>query len=529
MNTNLKRTLSATGTLALAGLVASPLSAQTLDGAQLVQERCISCHTRQADGTLSRIGEQRKTPEGWMTTINRMQHQRGLRLSADERRAIIKYLADSQGLAPSETASKRYLLEQTPNITDDTPGQYAEMCARCHSGARFALQRRSETEWNRLVHFHMGQYPTLEFHALSRDRAWFELAVNDVVPQLARDFPLQTQAWTDWQQAEKHSPAGRWVVAGYLPGKGEYSAVLTLQAKGDDRFALLLTGQFADGSVLEGKGAAVLYTGYELRAGLTVNGQKMRQVLSLSENGQELSGRMFPKGATEMGGEISAARSQAAAVLAISPAYIREGETRTVTLTGSQLDDRRIRLDGGLKLEKVVSRNATQLVLKLSAMEGATPGMRTIQAGAAKTRIALYSTLARVGVVPANSIARIGGNGGKQPKVNAAYRAVGYALGADGKAGTEDDLALGYMPASWSLKPLTEAAAHDRDLDYAGTIDARGVFTPGDAGLNPQRKMSTNNVGHLAVVGTVKTAQQDMQGQASLLVTVQDFVKSALQ
>ena len=529
MNNTFKRTLAGGGMLALAGAISAPVSAQSLDGAQLVQERCTSCHTREAEGKLSRISEQRKTPEGWMTTLNRMQSQRGLRITADERRAIIKYLADAQGLAPAEAAPKRYLIEQTPNVTDDTPAKYAEMCARCHSGARFALQRRTESEWERLVHFHMGQYPTLEFHALSRDRAWFELAVNDVVPQLAKDFPLQTKAWNDWQKAEKHSPAGSWTVAGYLPGKGEFSATLKLADKGDDRFAVTLDGRLADGSALQGKGSAVIYTGYELRVSLTVDGQKMRQVLALSEDGSRLNGRMFPRGATEMGGELSAVKAGVTAVVAARPAYIRQGETRTITLVGNNLDDRRIQLPSGLKLEKVISRTSTELTLKLSASAAADAGMRTLRAGNAAVDIALYDKLGRVEILPNNSIARIGGNGGKQAKVNAAYRAVGYAPGQDGKAGTADDLKLGYMPASWSLKPLTEAAEHDRDLDYAGTINARGVFTPGNAGLNPERKMSTNNVGHLAVVGTVQTTGETEQGEASLLVTVQDFVQSKLQ
>ncbi len=527
MNNNLKRALSGGGVLALAGLMAAPLSASQT-GAQLLQERCTSCHTPTADGGLSRISEQRKTPEGWMTTLNRMQSQRGLRLSADERRAIIKHLADSQGLAPAETASKRYLLEQTPNVLDDTPAQYAEMCARCHSGARFALQRRSEGEWERLVHFHMGQFPTLEFHALSRDRAWFELAVSDVVPQLATDFPLKSTAWDQWQQADKPAPAGGWTVAGYLPGKGEFSATLTLNAKGDDHYGLTLSGQYADGSPLTGQGSAVVYTGYELRASLTVDGVKMRQVLALSADGSRMQGRMFPRGATEMGGELSAIKAGRSAILAISPAYIRQGESRTLTLTGNGLTGK-VRLASGLKLDQVVSRSATQLVLKVSAQSGAQPGLRRIRVGSSATQVALYDQLARVDVVPADSIARVGGNGGKQAKVKAAYRALGYAAGKDGKAGTDDDLALGYMPASWSLKPFDAVAEHDKDLDYAGTIDADGVFTPGDAGLNPERKMSTNNVGQLAVVATVKTATAEQQGQAHLLVTVQDYIKSLLQ
>jgi quinohemoprotein amine dehydrogenase len=88
---------------------------------------------------------------------------------------------------------------------------------------------------------------------------------------------------------------------------------------------------------------------------------------------------------------------------------------------------------------------------------------------------------------------------------------------------------LGYLPASWSLKAFDEVAEHDNDLKYAGSIDAKGVFTPGDAGLNAERKMSTNNVGNLAVVGTVNDGATAVSGEAHLLVTVQDFVRELIQ
>ena len=64
------------------------------------------------------------------------------------------------------------------------------MCARCHSGARFGLQRRSEEEWKLLVHFHVAQHPTLEFHSLSRDRPWFQLAMNEKLHPFDHQFPM---------------------------------------------------------------------------------------------------------------------------------------------------------------------------------------------------------------------------------------------------------------------------------------------------------------------------------------------------
>jgi hypothetical protein len=48
-----------------------------------------------------------------------------------------------------------------------------------------------------------------------------------------------------------------------------------------------------------------------------------------------------------------------------------------------------------------------------------------------------------------------------------------------------------------------------------------GVFTPGDAGPNPQRKMSTNNAGNLKVIAAVDDAGKSLTGEGHMIVTVQ--------
>src|SRR5579871_3870183 len=60
---------------------------------QLVIAKCSGCHARDAKGNLSRISWERATPEGWEEAIKRMGRLNGLRLTPDEGRAILKYLA----------------------------------------------------------------------------------------------------------------------------------------------------------------------------------------------------------------------------------------------------------------------------------------------------------------------------------------------------------------------------------------------------------------------------------------------------
>lgn len=536
INDNSIRRLIVAGTLALATLSSGLALGATSDGAAIIRERCLACHTEEAGAApaFSRISGQRKTPEGWHMTLNRMEHQRGLQIPLEEKRALIKYLADTQGLAPSEAAPFRYLLEQDNNRVENVDAAYTDMCMRCHSGARFALQRRSEAEWKLLVHFHMGQHPTLELHALSRDRPWMQLALDDIAPRLAKDFPLKNQAWSDWQQAPRVDMAGSWRVFGYVPGKGEFEARMSAVATAPDQFKLSITGNYMDGAALRGEGTATLYTGYEWRASVTIDGVKMRQVMAANDKGDAMNGRLILRDAREIGGALQAWREDGQSkVVAVSPSYLRTATSATLTILGSHFgDDDGVSLGDGVKVLKVVSRGADRIVVVAEARGEA--GMRDVKVGSASgaALLAVYDKVARVELNPGDGVARIGGADddpqAQLNKVRVAFRAIGYAAGADGKPGTADDLRLGYMPAVWRIEPLNEAAEKEQDHLYAGTIDAHGVFTPGNAGPNPKRHMSANNVGMLQVVGTVSDGAESVRGQARLLVAVPDFVRRVL-
>ncbi|MDY3196844.1 MAG: c-type cytochrome, partial [Pseudomonadaceae bacterium] len=112
------------------------MAEQSASAQELLATRCAACHQAEGDDKYSRISYQRKTPEGWLMTIGRMQTAHKVQLTDEERRTLIKYLADKQGMAPSETADYRYALERRLNTQEtlmEDP-QLGEMCVRCHSG-----------------------------------------------------------------------------------------------------------------------------------------------------------------------------------------------------------------------------------------------------------------------------------------------------------------------------------------------------------------------------------------------------------
>ncbi|CAM4124599.1 quinohemoprotein amine dehydrogenase subunit alpha [Vreelandella rituensis] len=529
-NNRLKRVLMGTGALALAGLL-SPAALAT-DAQEIIRDRCLACHTESSDAansTFSRISDQRKTPEGWHMTLNRMEHLRDAKISAQEKRELIKYLSDTQGLAPEEAAPFRYLLEQDTNLVESGVDEnLMQMCARCHSAARFGLQRRTLDEWQMLVDFHMAQFPGIELHAGSRDRPWYQLAHNETSAQLSEQYPLDTPEWNNWSKAKKVDLKGRWRVTGYVPGKGEFSAWMTAATDDDGRYNLKLEGNYADGAVIEGSGKATVYTGYEWRGTLTIDSVKMRQVMAADKDGQVMAGRMFLAMEDEIGGELRAVKDTGKAqVVAVMPSYLKAGESAELVIVGQNLDGD-IDLGDGVRIDEVIARSKDRIVVTATAT--GTPAVNDVQVGSADSTVALavFDQVARVDVTPTNAVTRIGGNGGEMEKVRATYRAIGYSAGADGEAGTDDDVRLGYMPASWSIEPVDEVAEHDKDHLYAGEITPAGMFIPGDAGPNPERKMSANNVGRLNVVATVDDGDSKVEGRGSMLVSVPDFVERVL-
>lgn len=95
----------------------------------LIRAKCLPCHTETEDG-ISRISHQRKTPEGWLMSVARMQIVHGLKITDEERRTVVKHLADRQGLAPSETTGVRYAMERRLNTVEAFESEKFTRCAR---------------------------------------------------------------------------------------------------------------------------------------------------------------------------------------------------------------------------------------------------------------------------------------------------------------------------------------------------------------------------------------------------------------
>ncbi|MCY1365298.1 quinohemoprotein amine dehydrogenase, alpha subunit [compost metagenome] len=169
----------------------------------------------------------------------------------------------------------------------------------------------------------------------------------------------------------------------------------------------------------------------------------------------------------------------------------------------------------GVEVVKVLEVTPKQVRVKVKAAADAAAGTRAVSLGSLKgVDLAVYKEIAEVKVVPEFSIARVGENGGSTPKVQGRFEAEAWGKGADGQP-----YRIGYLPAKWSVEPFDERAKEDEDVKFAGVMQKDGVFVPGAAGPNPERKMMTNNAGNLKVIAQLEEGGQ--KGEGHLIVTVQ--------
>jgi quinohemoprotein amine dehydrogenase alpha subunit len=196
---------------------------------------------------------------------------------------------------------------------------------------------------------------------------------------------------------------------------------------------------------------------------------------------------------------------------------VKAGSETEVTLIGSGLTGKPI-FGKGVEVLEVVSQSPEQIKVKLKTAANAQPGLRAVTVGTLKgPSLSVYNKIAEVKVVPEFSVARIGEGGGSTPKVQGRFDAEAWGKGADGKP-----YRIGVFPAQWKVEAFDDRAKEDEDVKFAGTMQAdTGVFTPGDAGPNPARKMSTNNAGNLKVIAAVDDAGKSLTGEGHMIVTVQ--------
>ena len=508
-----------------------------------------------------RLSWERGTPEAWEEAIKRMIRLRGVKLTPEEARSVLKYLATYHGLAPEEAKpvmyyAERRILDETNIPNDDVKGA----CANCHAMARPLSWRRSADDWKLLANLHIALYPQAdEAFRLGLGAGGFDddrhhrdpgapLPVDVAMTFFGKSAALNTPEWAAWR-ARMRAPklAGRWMVSAYIPGHGRFYGDMEVEAASgtDDEFTtrVKLTSM-KDGSVISRTGHSLVYAGYSWRgkskgtpAANAVPddlGSEMREVMFVSPDQSAAEGRWFWGQYQEFGFDVKMQRASA------DPTLI--GADRTLLKTGSQGTKVRLIAESlpaqvaaadldfgtGVTVKRIVSHTPTELVAEVDVAADAVPGKRDIafKRSVLQSAIAIYDRIDYIKVSPDSALAHLGSE--RHPKGFQQFEAVAYQRGADGKLHTADDVELGPIEANWSVEEFYSVYGDD-DKEFVGSLSKNGLFNPASDGPNPQRKFSRNNYGDVWIVATAKDEKdkdgKPLTGKSYLVVTVPAYMQ----
>jgi len=528
---------------------------------QLVIAKCGACHTKDEKGNMLRISWERATPEGWEEAIKRMVRLRGVSLTPDEARSILKYLATYHGLAPEEAKPIMYYAEHRIQDETNIPNDNVKgACTNCHPMARPLSWRRSSEDWKFLTNLHIALYPQAdEAFRLGINAGGFDeerhhldpgapLPVDEALSYFSKTAALQTPEWAAWR-ARMRAPklTGRWIVSAYIPGRGKFYGDMEVEASSgtDDEFTthVKLTS-IKDGTTVSRTGHSLVYAGYAWRGRskgtVAANaapddlGREVREVMWVSPDQSTAEGRWFWGEYQEFGFDVKMQRASA------DPTLI--GVDRTLLKTGSQ--GTRVRLlaeslpaqigpadldfGTGVTVKRVVSHTPTEIVAEVDVAADAVSGKRDVafRRSVLQSAIAVYDRIDYVKVTPDSALAHLGSD--KHPKGYQQFEAVAYQRGADGKPHTADDVELGPIDVNWTVEEFYSTYGDD-DREFVGSLSNTGLFTPASDGPNPQRKFSRNNYGDVWVVATAKNEKdkdgRPLTGKSYLVVTVPTYIK----
>jgi quinohemoprotein amine dehydrogenase len=532
-------------------------SAETNEGIPvqnaLVRAKCGSCHRSDDKMRMSRISYRRATPENWERTIKRMVTLNHVNLEPADARAILKYLADHQGLAPDEARpiqfdAERRMVEFSYVADKDA----SDNCSSCHTIARVLGERRTKEEWGLLLAMHRGYYPLVDTQPMNGGQGWRRTRTAQTEPQadgrppdnrhpmekvlehFEKALPLTTPEWSAWSAAmQPPSLAGRWAIAGSAAGKGAVYGQVTIaaDASAPDSFTTDTRYTFArSGETVSRTGKALIYTGFQWRgrgAAAGASADVWREVLSVERDWKTISGRWFTGAYDETGIDVTLTRlSSDSTVFGTSVSALKTTSASSLKIFGANLPvgvkPEDIRLGQGVKVSRIVSAKPEEIAIDVEVAADAPIGARDLSvAGAVKTSaLVVFDKIDGLKVLPQAGMARVGGN--VFPKQFQQFEAVAMNNGPDGKPDTADDLNLGFVTVKWSLEEYT-ATFGDDDLAFVGAMDQNGLFTPNVDGPNPKRAGNRNNIGDVWVVAELSSpaaTARPIRARAHLLVTV---------
>jgi quinohemoprotein amine dehydrogenase len=347
--------------------------------------------------------------------------------------------------------------------------------------------------------------PVPEIIALRNDGKY---PADVAIDYLAKNQPLLTPSWEAWK-AVMRTPKiqGRWLLTGYQQGKGRVFGTLTVEdGSAPDEFTTKTEIEYAStGITVSRTGKGVIYTGYSWRgrtngkapASSTDPAAEWREAMFISRDGNTMDGRWFWGGYEEFGIDAHLSRIGTEPMLVGTSSFaVQSPSTTQVRVFGANfptdLKAGSFDFGAGITVTKVVRQSPMIATVDLKVDSNLPTGIRDVSLGrsTAERAIAVYDKIAYIKVLPDASMARLGGT--IAAKQFAQFEAIAYAAGPDGKAQTADDVPLGPVSARWSTEEFV-STPDDDDIQFVGSMNDSGLFTPNIEGPNPARKKQSNN------------------------------------
>lgn len=506
-----------------------------------VFQKCSACHTPDPQGRLEVIEETRKSPEEWKNVVDRMIRINGAPLEDAEFNPVINALSRDLCLTPDEMAEIDY-------INSDENSQYREVprndleknlygaCVRCHTWGKIASHRNTRVQWEETRNLHLGYYPTVVLQMRQMD--WAQIS-KELIDPLSQLFAFDTPQWREWLKNRNACPVeGVWITAGYQPGIGNYRGNYVFSAnpgKGPDEYLIQREILYENGTRLTMSGEGTLYSGYHLRVAFapTPMSGRIEGVYDFSEKEKSFSGKWWAliQDANMFGNETFFRADASPKIISVFPQALRVSqEGQSVTLVGVNLPDALepgdIRFtDEGISASSVDSVKPTEIVCTVTVSEAAKTGTAVLRLKEVPDGMPMkiYHQIDAIKIHPELGRARVS-CGAAYPPQGVQFVARGFSYGADGKAGTEDDLVLEPIDAKWRLEEQKTSEVDD-DLKYLQTSITNGLYTPVTTyGPIEERLMRKEGTGLIAVCASIKDNGRELSDRARLAVTVPDFI-----
>ena len=485
----------------------------------LLKAKCGSCHTSDDRGNMLRLSWERATPEAWERALKRMILLAGLDLTPSEATHIIQYLSTSHGLAPEEAEGVMYEIERRIYEPTNIPNTVMNACGRCHNIARVLSWRRSVADWEELFRAHAFLYNVRPS--------------EEAIAFLAKMAPLHTTEWAAWKaRRPDRSVAGHWLVTASVLGRVRYFGEMQIESNGPDgAFNTRATLQsVADGATAGRSGRGIMYGSYAWRGSSRGSNagdsapndisNDAREVMTSAPDESSAEGRWFWGQYQELGFDVKMQRASSdATLLGIDRPLLKTGsQSNRIRLLGDHFPAQVSRFDlnfgSGVVVRRIVSNNAKEVIAEVDVAIDASVGKREIafRRSVMPGALAVYDRIDYIKVTPDSAVATFGDQ--TRSRGYQQFEAIGYQNGPDRKRHTDDDVELGPVDVTWSMKVFYESEG--TRTDPVGSVSPTGLFTP--AADSPNTNF---DVWVIAQAKTEKdTDGKPLVGKAYLVVTV---------